>query len=256
MQTIITSLLLLHVFISCLPAQTPWTEKDKAHYAANRADSSTWNMEMFIEDLESFIQKDWPTEPAISNYPSPVPKYDWGYGYLGNMEINIDGKRIEGNSIGFAKDKYRNHLLYDSTDYYINYFNIFIWTDIIKDEAGANTISSRNYPHYFSSGKQKTSFGEVDWMHMNLADGQNFVVVNQRYYDLTFGKTILVKALKDGSLRILQIDDEIGSLSSGDIMNDRKDQALNPKYQFLDRLSNNISVKDFFLDERMLETKN
>ena len=48
---------------------------------------------------------------------------------------------------------------------------------------------------------------------MQMADGQNFAIVAQRYFDLTQGRTLLAAQQKDGSLRFLQLD-----LSPGEIM--------------------------------------
>jgi len=224
-------------------SQALWSENDKAIYAIQRSDTSLWDMEQFEGDLQ--FPNDWPTEPAISDYPSPVPSYDWGYGYLNNIKIEVNGRIIEGKSVGFAKDKYREHLLIDSSDLYINYFNIFIATDLSEDEASSNHISSRNYPHYFSSGKQKTSKGSVDWVQLSLADGANIAVVSQRYFDLNCGRTILAQPLKDGSLRLLQIRDSIGSISYDNLIQDES-STRDPKSEYLNRLSQNKKVISFF----------
>lgn len=246
-------LCILYFCIAPLNAQAPWTLADQAEYATKKANGSSWDLEMLQGDIDFLLEDDWPTKPAISDYPSPVPSYDWGYAYIANLEIDINGKSIKGHSVGFAKDKYRNHLLKDTADFYINYFNIFICTDLTSDEASANEVVSRNYPHYFSTGKQKTSLGSVDWMQMSLASGSNFAVVSQRYFNLDFGKTLLIIPLKDGSLRILQIDEEIGSLSSNEVIAAEKEGLQNPKHGYLKRLQKNPKVRAFFSNENALK---
>jgi len=88
---------------------------------------------------------------------------------------------------------------------------------------------------------------------LDFADGQNFVIINQRFYDLKFGKTILVAPLEDGSLRILQIDDEIGSLNSKTMFDERKSGISQPIYEYLDRLHINPKVRAFYTQEKLLE---
>jgi len=213
---------LLLIGIVCLSqnliSQETWSYHDKKQYAADRADSSLWDMARLESDIKFIEDEDWPTKAAISDYPSPVPAYDWGYGYISPIEIIFGKDTLKGHSIGFVNDEYRIDSKMDTSEYYLNYFNIFIWSDKSNYESGMQTIVSRNYPHYFSSGKQKTSLGEVDWMHMNLADGHNFAIVNQRYFDLEFGRTILVVPLDDGSLRILQLDVEMNPVPTHQLM--------------------------------------
>ena len=225
-------------------AQAEWTYEDRAAYARKNLDSTKWNMKMFRQDLEGHKSYTWPTSPAISSYPSPVAKYDWGYGYLGNLKTEINGLTIEGKSIGYAKGKYRPLPAKDSSDFYINYFNIFIVSDLKDQESGGNAMVSRNYPHYLSTGKKKTSMGSVDWLQMSMADGNNFAVINQRYFDLEFGKTIFVLPLKDGSLRFLQVDDDHGSI-----------ETLSEGYSkdFLKRIKSNKEVIRFLNRGDILE---
>lgn len=40
--------------------------------------------------------------------------------------------------------------------------------------------------------KAKTTQDEIDWVQMDMANGQNFAIINQRYFDLVFGQTIIV----------------------------------------------------------------
>ncbi len=206
------ALALSFTFISQTKAQAPWTEADQKEYAMKKADSTFWDMERLQSDLEFALEYKNDPNPAISDYPSPVPKYDWGYGYIANVEIEINGKTIGGVSVGFADDKYRSKQVDSASKDYINYFNFFMVSDLPNDTTSANSIISRNYPHYLSTGQMSTSLGTVDWMQMSLADGANFAVISQRYFNLKQGNTILVAPFKDGTLRLLQIKDPSGLL--------------------------------------------
>lgn len=184
-----------------------WSYSDRLSYYENYQDSSSWDLELLKEELEDYKDSTWPTKPAISDYPSPVPKYDWGYCALYNLKLEIAGKFLKGACVTNAKDKYR--MISDSTDKFIVKFNILCLTDFMDSKESAKSAISRNYPHYMSTGKQKTKQGDIDWVQMDMADGRNFAIINQRYFDLEFGRTIVVIPQKDGSLRFLQLDASI-----------------------------------------------
>lgn len=208
-------LVIFTVISQNLWAQEKWTYEDRKQYAKSRLDSSKWDLELLKNDVEDkqYDKKEinWPTKPAISSYPSPVPEYDWGFCALYNLKVEIGGKVLKGKSISNAADKYR--VLAESNDYFITKFTILILTDLLEDRASMNTVISRNYPHYMSTGKQKTTQGEIDWVQMDMADGQNFAIINQRYFDLAFGQTIIIVPQKDGSLRFLQLEASIQSFA-------------------------------------------
>lgn len=80
-------------------------------------------------------------------------------------------------------------------------------------------------------------------MQMCLADGDNFAVVNQRYFDLEFGRTILVVPLKDGSLRISQLDIGMEAITTHHLM---KGGLKNKTSIFKEDLEKDERVKTFF----------
>jgi len=220
-----------------------WTYEDKKNYATRNADSTTLNMKMLKNDLST--KNTWPTKPAISNYPSPVKKYDWGYCMLGNLTLEMEGKTLYGKSIANAKDAFR--VLKDTSDFYKVAFNILYLTDIDDvDKGSAAHVASRNYPHYFSSGTQKTTQGEIDWVQMDLADSSNFAIINQRYFDLQFGQTIVVVPQKDGSLRFLQLDIAMDSFSRSpfDETGKKKNEAFYAKLRAHKALADLLNHKN------------
>ncbi|WP_142784055.1 hypothetical protein [Changchengzhania lutea] len=220
-----------------------WTYSDRKVYSMRNIDSTDWDMEMLLADIESVKQNKWPTKPALSNFPSAVAKYGTKVGatgvgtFLGGLELEMEGKLLKGVIVGYQRDKYREVI--DQNDLYGIKFNLLWVTVDLNYENGSNSVVSRNYPHYLSTGKQKTNQGNIDWVQMTLADGSNFAIINQRYFDLEFGKTIIIMPLKDGSLRFYQTNESIGSLGK------YNEQIFSKKAkQYYDKLKSN---KDLIL---------
>lgn len=182
----------------------PWTDTDAAEYARRANDSTSWDKELFKLDLE--YAEDLATYPlGLNGQPSPVPAYDWGYVSSRPLELEVTGKRITGHSLAYAYDEYRIRPAGDTAAYYGTACNLLFLTDAGEEDPGNNMIVSRNAPHYLATGRMATSIGAVEWVQMQLADGSNFVIIAQRYFDLRQGRTILVAPQKDGSLRFLQL---------------------------------------------------
>jgi len=131
----------------------------------------------------------------------------------------------------------------DDTHDMISYLNLFILTDDPAPEQNSKSMSSRNYPHVLSTGKQKTSVGEVDWVQTGLADGSNYLIINQRIFDLNFGRTILVAPQKDGSLRFMQIEAPASYASSG---------SKGFYSSIINKLENDEQVVEFFTNEHTI----
>ena len=224
-----------------------WTLEKRGEYARRNDDHSKWDMEMLKADLDTASKRTWPTQPAISDYPSPVADYDWGYCSLTRLEVAIGVRRLKGIAVGYASDKYRP--IEDNGCYYNSYFNILFLTDQEAPEFDASQVVSRNYPHYLSTGKQKTTMGEIDWVQMHRADGDNFAIVNQRYFDLHFGRTLIVIPHKDGTIRILQTEHCLPSIRKRQTSEETKMQ-LEELYQ---EIRNNKKVVDALSDANVID---
>jgi hypothetical protein len=218
-----------------------WTLKDQKEYAARHTDSARWNMKMFRNDLE-FIKnakKDSAfIPPAISDYPSPVVAYDGNGSSLYPLRLTIKNKYITGYSVAHYRDKYKAPLFGKDSADYLPFFNYLILIDSASEGRSNAHVVSRNYPHYLFTGKQKTPFGNIDFVQMTLAGNENFAIIAQRYFDLHFGQTVLIAPCKDGSLRFLQIKDSPAAYrfrESSQKMND-----------FLKLLTQNKAVVQFF----------
>lgn len=242
MQSSFFTLLFIILLSTCALAQKSnkaWTEADRIRYAQRQADPTTWDTTMLREDLKWHLEPpSWPTQPAIQKIPSPVPDYDWGYCALGTLETTIGNRTVIGYNVAYAKDSFRLADFSNPEAYYQSYFTILVLTDWTQSSNRAAHIVSRNAPHYLASGKFKTSTGEVDWVQMHLADGQNFAIVSQRYFDLNQGSTLLVAQQKDGSIRFLQLKESPGAVLPG-----MKMPGLEDYYQIL---AASDPVKNFF----------
>ncbi|MFK8165041.1 MAG: hypothetical protein AB8H12_21530 [Lewinella sp.] len=217
MHSFSLTLLLLTLICTCVRAQKNlkvWTDADRKAYAHRNDNPANWDSTMLAEDLEWHLEPaSWPTTPAIASIPSPVADYSWGYCALRNLEITLGGKKVQGWNVGYAQDSFRMQNFTSKDAYYQSFFTLLVITDWPQSANRAGHIISRNYPHYLCTGKFKTSTGDLDWVQMQLADGQNFAIVAQRYFDLTQGRTLLAAQQKDGSLRFLQVD-----LSPGEVL--------------------------------------
>ena len=220
-----------------------WTEQQKAAYSENRQDSRLWDMEMFQEDLDFFLEgNDWPTSVAIREIPSPVPVYDWGYVSLRGIQIEIAKKTLSGYTIAYANDDYRKQDFSQAKALYHTYFNLLVLSSKKAAENRATATVSRNYPHYLSTGKQDVAKGSIDWVQMHMAGGENFAIISQRYFDLNYGRTILIAEQEDGSIRFLQLKDSPNDLFSDDI---RSGKPLKEIEDYLGRLKTDPKVKAF-----------
>lgn len=226
------TLLLLTLICTCGRAQKntkPWTDADRKAYAHRNDNPALWDSTMLAEDLSYHLEPaSWPTTPAIAEIPSPVADYSWGYCALNTLKTPLGGKNVQGWNVGYAKDSFRLKDFNSTEAYYQSYFTLLVITDWPQTANRSGHIVSRNYPHYLCTGKFKTSTGDLDWVQMQLADGQNFAIVAQRYFDLTQGRTLLAAQQKDGSLRFLQLD-----LSPGEIMRDAKIPGLEAYFEAL-----------------------
>ena len=217
-----------------------WTAEKQAEYSERRLDPSVWAMDMFTQDMD---MHDWPTKSALSDFPSPVPKYKNFGGALGWPKMNIPGKHISTVAFSWGKYGVNRQKATDDTHDMISYLNLFILTDDPAPEQNSKSMSSRNYPHVLSTGKQKTSVGEVDWVQTGLADGSNYLIINQRIFDLNFGRTILVAPQKDGSLRFMQIEAPASYASSG---------SKGFYSSIINKLENDEQVVEFFTNEHTI----
>ena len=225
-----------------------WTMKDRIRYAKRGNDPSQWDMSLFKEDVDALKRRSWPTNPPLSYYPAPVPKYGGrSGGGIGKGELKIGDRKIISTFFGWGRNKFNAHMpVTDRSHGLVTYLNLYVLTDQPDPKKQARHIVSRNYPHVLASGKQKTSKGHVDWVFMGLANGDSYAIINQRIFDLNAGgRTILVAPQKDGSLRFLQLDDTPKSFAPG------KAREIFDDYS--KRLAGDKKVVEFFTNKNVID---
>ena len=212
-----TLLFCLSVFVgTSVHAQSPapWTDADAARYARERTESTLWDMPLLADDL-SFSFESLEVAPPVINLPSPVPEYD-GAASLLPTQLELPGKRVRGTTFAYVHDAYRPAPANDPLAYYETAFTIYILVDSLYAEEAIGLVLSRNAPHYVAAGKQRTAVGDVSYVEVSPASGENLAIVSRQYFDLRQGSTVLVTPLHDGSLRFMQLADSPGSLRTGE----------------------------------------
>jgi len=222
------------------------TAERRAEYSSRQFDENTWDMERLQYDLEASKMRDWPMKPALSEFPTPVPEYNNFGGSLSWPSMEMDGKVIKCSCIAWGKYDVNRHLASEDSHDMISYLNLFVLVDDLEPEKAAMAISSRNFPHILSTGKQETISGSIDWVHTGLADGNNYLLINQRVIDLNFGRTILVAPQKDGSLRMMQ-------LKSRPSFQESKKKEFHD--EIIQKLKTDSKVFEFFTNAGTIETK-
>jgi hypothetical protein len=186
--------------------QDLWTLEKRRDYARRNDDPSKWDLKLLQLDQKKVAERDpKAVQSGISDYPSPVAAYDWGYGMIRPFRVKVGERTLAGVSVGYAICKHHPEPNAVAGDFYTTRFNLLVLTNRFEDSA--NEIVSRNYPHYMATGAQLTSQGKIDWVQIATADGRNLAIISQRVFDLDFGKTIVAIPHDDGSLRFLQLEE-------------------------------------------------
>lgn len=144
-----------------------------------------------------------------------VPKYNLvgensfiGLGYDGNFNgLTLNNKKFLYNCFYATKNKF-NKTFIKNTEQDI-FFIIAISTDFVDLEKFSHSrslISSRNHPNYLAKGYYKTQQNTIDFNAFITGDRDAYAVINERIFDLTIGKMILIVPQKDGSLRSMQLE--------------------------------------------------
>ncbi|GAB1307429.1 hypothetical protein KH5_01120 [Urechidicola sp. KH5] len=109
--------------------------------------------------------------------------------------------------MGHAATEYKNvemnHLFNsDSTIYELNYFSI-VTIDFNNNEHVIAT--SRNHPNYIAQSSLNIGTeSNVDWVAFQTPNKGAFTIINGKFFDLKFGKTIICAPRKDDSVGFYQ----------------------------------------------------
>ena len=189
-----------------------------------------WNYEYAKKHYQKQNEMNFPI--YVGSFPV-APYNTPGTGIYGN-NLNIGSKDIIMKSMFVKRGPHNEHIFNGSNKKNEIVVNILSLTD---DSSLSNPaiVSSRNHPNYLAEGTINCKNYKVDWITIYTADRNSYAVINMRFFDLKFGRTILVTPQKNKSVRFLQIETEL-------LSNENLDA-------YIENLKNDKKVIDFFSKE-------
>lgn len=147
----------------------------------------------------------------------PYPDYDSiskktfaGLGTAGNFYgLNLNEKKIVYTSFFEGKSKINSYRVKEANNVF---FAIAVLTDFIDEKdytSMKSQIVSRNFPDAIGQGFIKTKDNKIDFSAFITIENDQFAIVNMKLYNLKYGKIILIAPQKDGSLRSIQLKENI-----------------------------------------------
>lgn len=168
------------------------------------------------------LQKELSERDSISKGPFtygifPYPDYDSisnktfsGIGTTGNFYgIDLDGKKIVYTSFFENKSSLNSYRVKENNRVF---FTILVLTDFVDDKdftSMKSQIVSRNFPDVIGQGLIKTKQNKIDFSSFITFENDEYAIVNLKLYNLKYGNVILIAPQKDGSLRSMQIKDDV-----------------------------------------------
>ena len=122
------------------------------------------------------------------------------------------------------------------------FFSILVLTDFIDEKdftSMKSQIVSRNFPDVIGQGFIKTKQNKIDFSAFITLENDEFAIVNMKLYNLKYGNILLIAPQKDGSLRSLQIKEDI-SLTTENLKS------------YLENLLTKPEIKTFFLNKNAI----
>ena len=245
-KTALLFLIFVVVFSHCTTKEQSnknfWTTEKSFKHLLDRQDSSTWDLDLFKEDLKNLNNN---LHLLLEYGVFPEPKYDLigkgSFTGLGNYsapggeayEYKIENKTILYNSFFVSKNELNKMFLGDKKDEV--FFQIIILTDLVDTvnySHSSSQVLSRNHPDYIGQGSFKTKNNKIDYLAFITANRNSYAVINMRLFDLQMGKTILIAPQTDKSFRSLQI-------KSPQLTKDELDE-------YTEKLLTQNEIRDFF----------
>jgi hypothetical protein len=195
---ILLFVILVFQFSMAQPASETWSfEKAKGYYLAQK-DPAKWDTALLEMDGAMTRNNRLP----IQSGSFPVAKYNT----LGNgnmpLDFKIGSNILSGQSV-FVATKVDKTTTPVQVSVDVS-FIILVLSDSVNN--GTSFVSSRNHPNYLSEGKISMADYDIDWVAMQIADGNAYAIVNMKLFDLRFGRLIIVAPQKDDTLRFLQVE--------------------------------------------------
>lgn len=208
-----------------------WNLEQAIEQARKFNSPDNWDLKMLQMEMTTYDDYFYDDYPLMMS-PFPTPEYSSpGNGNRG-LRVKINGKQIIGHTALIGRGTYSEDLFLNADDKYVSYFTILVIDDQ-KGNPNPVAVSSRNHPNYFAQGSINTGGrNRVDWVAIQMADGNAYAVVNGKIFDLRVGRVIFAAPKKDGSIRFYQAND----------------QTMNPEEldQYLKKIEDSNRVVDFF----------
>lgn len=214
--------------------EASWNLEKSRELASDFNSPEKWDvetLEMEVSYVEALQSMDLP----LMFSPFPTPHYESPGNGNSRLDFELKGKKIVGHTVSLAKGEHSEYLFTSTNEEMINYFTILALSDSGEGENPVAAIS-RNHPNYVAQGSLNTETNSrVDWVAIQLADGNAYAIVNSRLFDLRVGRVIFAAPQKDGSLRFYQTENP--AMDEGQLQN------------YLAELANDKKATDFFTKE-------
>ncbi|MGI9527941.1 MAG: hypothetical protein ACR2MS_12610 [Weeksellaceae bacterium] len=181
----------------------------------NQNDVTKRDNEMFNYDINNRLNHNniLPLTPGVF----PVAKYKYfggedafkGGGSSSN-KVDTDFGSFVFTSFFINKNELSKSVLKEKNE--LVFFNIGVLIDTIYMDVSKQFMSSfvsRNHPDMIGQGSLLTKYSKIDFVSFfNYHNQDSYAIVNMKLLDLSFGNTILIYPLSDGSFRFFQYRNE------------------------------------------------
>ncbi|MBB3124551.1 hypothetical protein FHS04_002074 [Mesoflavibacter sabulilitoris] len=175
-----------------------WSIQKLKDRAIQHLDSSKWDKELFIQDIETYNKySDIFNSYPLNKSPFPVDKYDYAVSSI-PFTIEKDSIIFKGVRIG----EYEN----PESEKVIDKLTLLILSND-KDLEENTLVESRNYPYLTAQGIFKVTNNEYDWVFLASPDGFSTLLINMKLFDLRFGETIIIYPQMDKSFLYDQLEE-------------------------------------------------
>ncbi len=146
----------------------------------------------------------WNSDVPVRISAFPVPVYDSPGNGNGSVSVKIGALTLSGHFADVGRnaetEAYFDGLAPEAS-------GVVLVTVLVVGGKGTGAFAtSRNHPVYLAEGRIAAPEARIDWLSIARPDASDLLTVNTRVFDLSFGRTVLVAPLADGTLRFLQVD--------------------------------------------------
>ncbi|TDQ33361.1 hypothetical protein [Zeaxanthinibacter enoshimensis] len=164
----------------------------------------------------------------------PVAEYNTpGNGTMG-FPLKIGERDVVSRSVFIRRGEQNESLLKPLNKNSEVLINLLCLTDDVS-LPNPSIVTSRNHPNYLAEGTFNSRNYKTDWVVIRAYDGKSYAIINMKFFNLKYGRTILVAPQQSGEIHFKQLQDELLEETEVEL--------------YLDQLTRNIEVIDFFVKE-------